>query len=78
MAEEFVEYGLPQDWQQLSHDDFKKLRFESTSTGHSAEEFEQAMDIMADPTEIGTTGPSPAKAAEQEKAAPTEALTLTT
>ena len=35
---DYVEYGVPHDWQQLSLEDFSKLTFESTSSGHTADE----------------------------------------
>jgi hypothetical protein len=45
---DFKEYGVPHDWQQLSLDDFSKLTFESTSSGHTAEEMDVAMNMAKD------------------------------
>ena len=51
--EDFVEYGVPHDWQQISSDDFMKLTFESTTSGHTAEEMDAAMEIAKDPDMVG-------------------------
>ena len=51
--EDFVEYGVPHDWQQISSDDFMKLTFESTTNGHTAEEMDASMEIAKDPDMSG-------------------------
>ena len=55
MDEHHKEYGAPHDWQQLSFEDFQKLQFESRSSGHTVEDMERGMAIMADPAEVGSS-----------------------
>ena len=49
----FIEYGVPHDWQQLSHDDFSRLTFEATTSGHTVEEFNKAVEMYKDPEAVG-------------------------